>query len=98
MPAGPERFAEASDVSGLVGGIGQEVKCRPIVPHVIPLERSPSDHVGDDPCDAGGRWSQTRLRGGEGRFRQIENRHRLMTLVNQGIDELRRAPANIDDG
>jgi hypothetical protein len=42
--------------------------------------------------------SQTCPRRSEGGFRQIENGQGLVTLIDQGIDEARSSPANVDNG
>ena len=98
MPAWPERFAQALDIGNPVGFVRQKMKCGTIMPYVIALSWFPSDHIGNDPAHPCSRWSQTCLRRSESRFCQVENSHVLETLINQGINESRSSPADIDNG
>ena len=51
VAAGRNRRPQALDISGPVARIGQEVKCRAIVPDVVAAPRPPCRGVGNDPVD-----------------------------------------------
>src|SRR6185369_10137848 len=51
--AGLDRSIEASEIGGAVGGIGQKMKCRAIVPEIEALRWIPAGDVSRDPLHLG---------------------------------------------
>jgi len=68
MTARAHGLLDAVGIGELVCWIGEKVKCRAVVPHVIHAGRSPYCHIGDDPVHAGGSAGQPGFRDSESFF------------------------------
>ena len=61
VAAGPQRAPKPGGIGGLIGGGGQKVERRPVVPNIKGARRLPCRHIGDKPMDLPGLFANAGL-------------------------------------
>ncbi len=77
--------------------LGQEMKGRAIVPNVVGLGRLPFRHVRDHPLHSRVERDEPSLGDCYRFFGEIKNSDSLEALINESVDQARRAGADIND-
>lgn len=67
VAAGPQRAPKPGGIGGLIGGGGQKVERRPVMPNIKGARRRPCRHIGDEPMNLPSLFANASLCRREGR-------------------------------
>ena len=93
-----DRFLDAFDVGGTIGGGRQEMKNRAVVPNVIGIWRKVCPrNIGYEPFDAISQGSQPRLGDIDRGLGNVKDREVAITACEQVVNQCGFAASNIDN-